>query len=271
MNKQAKANGGRGIEWTDYTWNPIGGCLHACQWTMPDGTVANCYAEDTAERSLAKQFYPEGFEHHYWRPQLLSEPQHLKNPAKIFCGSMADVFGHWVPKEQIYAVLDVAQTKAQQHVYQFLTKNPKRYLEPFDFTANMWAGASTPPDFMWNKPLSADQKARMLDVTLSVFDELQDEPTTWLSAEPLSWDITPVLANHPYAVDWIVIGAASNGSKYYPPEEEYVVNLVELCDEMNISVFFKGNLKSLRWAAEHWREDYPAASVAWLEQKALFS
>lgn len=262
MNKQTKANGGRGIEWTDYTWNPIAGCFHACQWTMPDGTVANCYAEDTAEHSTAKSHYPQGFEHHYWKPERLAEPARVKTPSKIFVGSMADVFGHWVDRKQIHAVLDVGQTRAQQHTYQFLTKNPKRYLEPFDFTHNMWMGASTPPDFIWNKPLSHAQQVRMLDVTLSVFDELQDEPVAWLSAEPLSWDITEVLADHPYAIDWIVIGAASNGRNYYPPKQEYVENLVGLCDDLNINVFFKGNLRSLKWAVQNWREDFPETTPA---------
>lgn len=32
MNKQDKGNGRRGIEWTEYTWNPVGGCQHGCRW-----------------------------------------------------------------------------------------------------------------------------------------------------------------------------------------------------------------------------------------------
>lgn len=259
MNKQEKKRKdgtlGRGIEWTNYTWNPIRGCFHACQWTMPDGSVANCYAEDVAGKFNAA--YPEGFEHHYWTPKLLDEPARVKTPSRIFVGSMADVFGHWVPDEQIHAVLDVPQTKAQQHTYQFLTKNPRRYLGRFDFTENCWMGASTPPDFMWNKPLSPVQREKLLRVTLETFDQMDDEPTTWLSAEPLSWDITPVLRDHPYAVDWIVVGAASNGATYYPPNEAYVRDLVGYCDDLGISVFFKGNLKSLPWAVENWREDFP--------------
>ena len=269
MNKQAKANGGRGIEWTDYTWNPIAGCFHACQWTMPDGAIANCYAEDTAEHSTAKAHYSQGFEHHYWKPERLVEPERVKTPSKIFVGSMADVFGHWVSDEQIREVLNVAQVRAQRHTYQFLTKNPRRYLGKFDFINNCWMGASTPPSFMWNKPLSALQQEKMLRVTLETFDQMDDEPVTWLSAEPLSWDIVPILKDYPYAVDWIVIGAASNGAKYYPPKQEYVEDLVEHCDGLGISVFFKGNLRSLPWAAANWREDYPylypPTQTAWLD------
>lgn len=270
MNKQGKLINGKvvgGIEWTKtfnpdgteqqgYTWNPVAGCMHGCQWTMPDGNIASCYAGDVADR-LATAMYPHGFEHHYWHPDRLDEPASVKTPSKIFVGSMADVFGHWVPDDQIHAVLDLPQTRAQQHTYQFLTKNPKRYLGRFDFVHNCWLGASTPPDYMWRKKLSVHQKEAMLDATLNVFDQLPDEPTTWLSAEPLSWDITPILSSHPYAVDWIVIGAASNGAKKYPPEEQHVRKLVRLCDDLGISVFFKGNLSSLSWARENWREDFP--------------
>jgi protein gp37 len=54
VNKQYKDPNHRGIEWTQYTWNPIAGCLHGCAWTMPDGAVANCYAEDVADRLAPK-------------------------------------------------------------------------------------------------------------------------------------------------------------------------------------------------------------------------
>ena len=47
MNKQDKGNGKRGIEWTDYTWNPVGGCRHGCRWEMPDGAIALCCFELT--------------------------------------------------------------------------------------------------------------------------------------------------------------------------------------------------------------------------------
>lgn len=260
MNKQFKMIGGvkvnHAIEWTDYTFNPIAGCFHACQWTLPNGVIANCYAEDVADR-VAQKAYPQGFEHHYWYPDRLTEPEKVKDSSKIFVCSMADLLGHWVTDDQIYAVLDVARTKAQQHTYQFLTKNPKRYLGNFDFPRNCWCGASTPPDFIWNKPLSHAQQEKMLHVTLETFDQMNDQAITWLSAEPLSWDITPILRDYPYAVDWVVIGAASNGKTYYAPEEKHVRNLVEYCDDLGIMPFFKGNLNSLPWAKANWRQSFP--------------
>lgn len=126
MNKQEKIkNGkvtGRGIQWTDYTHNPVGGCKHACRWEMPDGSIATCYAEDVAKKF--KRAYPDGFESHYWRPNLLKDPLKHKEPLKIFIDSMSDLMGHWVPEDQINQVLNVAK-QAHWHTFQLLTK--KRY------------------------------------------------------------------------------------------------------------------------------------------------
>lgn len=259
MNKQKKANGGKGIEWTDYTWNPIGGCLHACQWEMPDGSIANCYAEDVATK-LAGAAYPEGFEHHYWKPALLKEPERIKTPARIFAGSMTDMFGHWVPEDQILQVLGICE-KAHWHTFQFLTKNPKRV---WNFVGvipkNCWIGASTPPNFMWNKPLSDKQRKRWLDTTLDTLGGIRETGLiTWLSAEPITIDVSHHLDLTDYVkvIDWMVIGAASNGKTLYPPDENLVKRAVGYNDSHGISTFFKGNLRSLPWAVEHWREEFP--------------
>lgn len=248
MNKQVGPNR---IEWTHFTSNPIGGCFHGCRWEMPNGEIARCYAEDAAE-SVASPSYPMGFEHLYWRPHMLKEWARVKEPSRIFVGSMSDVFGHWVPDEYINQVLDAAEA-AYWHTFQFLTKNPVR-VNNFDIPHNCWIGASTPPDFMWGKRLSHNQQERMLERTLKALDRVR---VPWLSAEPLSWGILPVLKQYPEALRWIVIGAASNGKEKYPPRQEHVEPLVEWCDQKGIKIFMKGNLKSLSWAVKNWREEFP--------------
>jgi protein gp37 len=264
MNKQAKANGGRGIEWTDYTSNPIAGCFHACEWQMPNGEWANCYAEDVANK-FGMHAYPEGFEHHYWRPDEVKQWKSLKPGERVFVGSMADVFGHWVPAEQIQFVLDRIALYPQ-NVFQLLTKNFTRVLQ-FDIPKNAWVGASSPPDKMWNKPLSAKQKEAWLRRTLNGLAATRAKGViTWMSAEPLTfplarylWDISTV--NEFAPIDWIVIGAASDGPKLIAPDETYVRDVVDFCDMdfNNVPVFFKGNMRSLKWAADNWREEFPQA------------
>lgn len=127
VNPQLKRRKGlivrRGIQWTDFTWNPVGGCQHGCRWKMPDGTIAKCYAETIAGKF--KQFYTEGFEHDYWRPDKLQDPIGRRQPAHIFLDSMSDLMGSWVPEVRVQQVLEVCRT-ADWHDFQLLTKNPGR-------------------------------------------------------------------------------------------------------------------------------------------------
>lgn len=255
MNKQAKyKNGvlvGRGIEWTDYTWNPVGGCLHECRWVMPDGSVARCYAKDVA-LGVAQKNYPDGFEAHYFHPDRLKEPLRVEMPARIFLDSMADLMGHWVPKEEVQDVLEVCK-KADWHIFQLLTKNPKR-LASFDpFPPNVWVGFSSPPDFMWGQKLSDGQKRQMIQVGLQSM-KIIEASVKWCSIEPLSWDVAPHFEE--CGLNWVVIGAASNGSTKYQPDPEYLKRLLAVLDKQRIPVFFKGNLN---W--KPWREEFPKVEV----------
>lgn len=265
MNKQNKGNGRRGIEWTDYTWNPVGGCKHGCRWLMPDGTVAVCYAETTAE-GIAQSAYLHGFAHHYWRPGALDEPLKLKTPSRIFLDSMSDLMGHWVSDDQIQQVLHICR-QAHWHDFQLLTKNPRR-LANFTFPPNVWVGVSAPPSIMNGKPLSLDQQKRMVQITVDIL-RCVDVPVRWMSIEPLSFDIAPLLENSD--LQWAVIGAATNGDKTYQPTRQWVRNLLWLFDERGVQVFFKGNLY---WPKKNgrWREDFPLARAhATNHQIALFA
>jgi len=138
------------IEWADYTWNPVTGCLHGCKY---------CYARKIAHRfggytvgggytrhepfsgetrvldepllivrendKVYKAPYPYDFLPTFHRYRL-DEPQKVKTPSKIFSVSMGDLFGNWVPDEWIDEVF-TACFNADWHTYYFLTKNPARY------------------------------------------------------------------------------------------------------------------------------------------------
>ena len=252
MNKQEPPGG---IEWTrvygrdGYTWNAVSGCQHACRWKMPSGEIAICYAEDVAENSQAKAFYPEGFSHHYWNPKRLEEPLRIKKPSGIFLDSMADLMGHWVSDDEINQVLAVCE-KAHWHIFQLLTKNAPRLLK-FHFPKNVWVGVSSPPDYFMGRELSQDQKERMLYKSLSVLSYI-GENIRWMSFEPLSWDVSSLVSQNK-ALDWSVIGAASNGRKKYQPDPENVKKLHMVLDEQGVPVFHKGNLE---WQPH--REEFPS-------------
>lgn len=243
MNKQAQ-NGKRGIEWTDYTWNPVGGCKHGCRWKMPDGTIAVCYAESTA--NTMTRAYPEGFEHHYWRPHMLPDPKKIKEPCKIFCDSMSDLMGQWVPDDQIEQVFN-AMLETPQHSFQLLTKNAPR-LAKFTLPPHLWVGVSAPPTFMFGKELTPDQQRRMVMKQLGVLSQLSS-PIRWMSIEPLSFDIAAVFSEwcettrRVLPLEWAVIGAASRGSHYFQPNRDYVHKAHDLLGAYNVKIFHKGNLE----------------------------
>lgn len=266
MNEQ-KAESRSSIEWTrvygqrGYTWNPIGGCQHDCKWQMPNGDRARCYAKTLAEEGMAKRAYDRGFEHHYWRPHTLSEPLKVKEPAGIFLDSMSDIMGQWVPEDQIKTVLTTCKM-AHWHTFQLLTKTAPRLLN-FDFPPNVWLGVSSPPDYYRRNRLTPDQKNRMLETALKVLTVKMQEgtPVRFMSFEPLSWDVSRIVMQYPHALNWAIIGAASNGNRYYPPDEGDLRRLLDVLNRFDIPVFFKGNLKSLPFAAVNWRQEFPGDAM----------
>ena len=262
MNKQKKD---AGIEWTHvpgyggYTSNPIQGCTHKCEWIMPDKTHAICYAKRIAE-SVAKSAYPDGFESLQFNPDELDAIRRAKKPAAIFIDSMSDLVGEGVPTEWIEAVIETMRD-CPQHIFQILTKNAPRLLQ-FEWPSNAWVGISSPPDFMFGKQLYPDQQTRMLRKSLDVLGKLNsDVDVRWMSFEPLSWDVSQMVASRGDNLDWAVIGAASDDAgKYHAPNAVHVEDLLMALDSKNTPVFFKGNMRSLTDNYEiDWRDEFPKA------------
>ena len=269
MNRQRPP---RGIEWTrikiglngrgkslpGYTWNPTGGCLHGCTWQMPDGSITECYAKTVAER-LATRAYNHGFEHHYWRPQALDQPLKLKEPAGIFVGSMADLFGHWVPQEQIEQVLDVMQ-QAHWHTFQTLSKYAIRLPEFNPYPRNVWVGVSLPAGHL----MKPEGGARALKVYLRHMEKVQAS-VRYMSIEPLWFDVAPIFEawlaeNDRLPFEWAFIGAATNGRRVFQPEPMWTQALIDMLDAQEIPIFFKGNLD---WS--DWREEFPEPELVQFE------
>ena len=256
MNRQKPP---KGIEWTrvpgedgeplpGYTWNPTGGCMHGCTWQMPDGSITECYAKTIAER-FTRAYY-NGFEHHYWRPHNLNAPLKVKDRAGIFVGSMADLFGHWVPEIQIRQVLDV-MTEAHWHTFQTLSKFPIR-LPEFSFPDNVWVGVSLPAGHL----MSETGGARALKAYLRHMRKVEAR-VRFMSIEPLWFNVAPVLeewlreeGDLPF--EWAIIGAATNGRQVFQPDVAWTSRLLEVLDGQGVPVFFKGNLE---W--HDWREGFP--------------
>ena len=72
--------------------------------------------------------------------KALTEPKKYKKPSVIFVCPFADLFGAWVDRLWIEAVIEVVRQNPI-HQFAFLTKNPKRYHE-FVFPKNVYLGAT---------------------------------------------------------------------------------------------------------------------------------
>lgn len=212
-----------GIEWAKWSWNPVTGCLHNCEY---------CYAKDFAERYTNEN--PKGFKPCF-RPYRLSAPLNTKIPKNrknepgihnVFVCSMGELFGHWVPQEWIDAVLRVV-SKSPQWNFLFLTKNPERYIG-IDFPANAWIGTTV------------DIQARVKQ-TEEAFKQVKAK-VKFISAEPLLEKLT---FSSLELFDWIIIGGRSRNSRLpaKQPEWKWVEDLLIQARNAECKVYFKPNLE----------------------------
>lgn len=215
FNKQDTDN----IEWAKWSWNPITGCKHNCPY---------CYARDIAER-----FYPQKFEP-VLHPRRLTAPLNMTPPHEaqtdigyknVFTCSMADLFGKWVPREWIIAVLDVVD-RAQDWNFLFLTKFPQRMAE-FDFPDNAWVGTSV------------DAQARVANAE-KAFRNVRAK-VKWLSCEPL---LEPLEFSDLSMFQWLVVGGASRSTQTpeWRPPRAWINAIEAKATEAGCKIYEKTNL-----------------------------
>lgn len=212
------------IEWAQWSWNPVTGCLHDCPY---------CYARDIANSQRMEKVYPNGFAPSF-RPASLLAPVNTKVPREaqadtryrnVFTCSMADLFGRWVPADWVEAVLTAARANSQWN-YLFLTKFPKRMSE-FEIPDNCWMGTSV------------DLQIRVKNAE-AAFAKV-NAGVRWLSVEPM---LEPLRFERLDLFQWIVIGGASRSSKTpdWQPPFEWIADLVRQAREAGTKVYFKTNL-----------------------------
>ena len=222
FNKQ----GGDAIEWAQWSWNPVTGCKHECPY---------CYAREIAlsERMKKSSIYPFGFEPTF-RSQALNAPQLTGVPKQsaedtryrnVFTCSMADLFGQWVPRDWIEAVM-LAMRGAPQWNFLCLTKFPHRLTE-LTIPDNAWVGTTV------------DMQARIAHAE-KAFANVNCK-VKWLSVEPM---IEPLRFNNIGLFNWVVIGGASSTKEtpQWQPPYRWIEALVKQCDDAGVPVYMKSNL-----------------------------
>lgn len=220
FNKQESA----AIEWAQFSWNPVTGCEHDCPY---------CYARDIAINPKTASAFPNGFAPTL-RPNSLFKPRGLTPPGEaatdtrfrnVFTCSMADLFGRWVPRPWIEAVLREVRA-APNWNFLFLTKFPKRMAE-FEIPSNAWMGTTV------------DLQARVSNAE-AAFSKVKSG-VRWLSVEPM---LEPLRFQHLDLFNWIVIGgctASTETPKFIPPIE-WVVNLIMQARDAGLKIYMKTNL-----------------------------
>lgn len=218
---------GDGISWAAWSWNPVTGCLHGCDY---------CYARAIAHRY--PDSYPVGFtplfhEERLDAPSNTNIPgRHRDNPAyrRVFVCSMSDLYGRWVPDEWIQRV-HASMLAAPDWQYLLLTKFPARYVG-LEIPPKAWVGTSV------------DEQKRVR-IAQDAMAKLDGGMVKWLSLEPLK---EPLEFDDLSMFDWVVIGAQTE--TYQPggtvpafaPPFEWVAQLVAQARASGCKVHLKPNL-----------------------------
>ena len=262
------------IDWCDYSWNPITGCLHGCEYCYAR-RIANRfggnllewakYVNDNGIYELDNPVYDENtgriipypyrFEPTFHKHRL-DEPSRKAKGVNVFVCSMADLFGEWVPDEWIKEVFEACQ-KAPQHRYLFLTKNPGRYIEIDSIArdlSNIWLGAT-----VTNK----DDRHRAWYLLTNTSKTINK----FLSIEPLlgEFDLDKhelllkdyrniaTLGNY---LDWVIVGAETGNRKgKVIPKKQWVIDIKNQCINAKVPIFMKESLKELM--GEDFIQEFP--------------
>lgn len=209
------------IEWAKWTWNPVTGCLHGCEY---------CYARDISLRfNSEKGFKPEFHENRLEAPSNTALPPQASEDVgykNVFVCSMADLFGEWVPQEWIDAVLRAVRANPQWN-YLFLTKNPKR-MTTIDWPENAWVGTTVDTQA---RVKAAEEAFRKVNARIK-----------FLSCEPLQERLN---FSDLSMFNWIIIGgrSQSKGMEAGQPDWRWVESLVTHARLDGLKIYFKPNLK----------------------------
>ncbi|MBT2452743.1 phage Gp37/Gp68 family protein [Streptomyces sp. ISL-43] len=214
------------IEWTEATWNPTTGCdriTPGCD---------NCYALTLSRRlkSMGAAKYQNdgdprtsgpgfGLTIH---PDALEVPLQWKAPRMVFVNSMSDLFHARVPLDFVKQVFQVI-AETPQHTYQLLTKRAlrlRRVADQLDWPANLWMGVSVE---------SADQLDRVNDL------RAVPAAVRFLSCEPLLGSLAGLDLD---GIGWVIAGGES-GPNHRPIDEEWVIEIRDLCTAAGVPFFFK--------------------------------
>ncbi|MFD7434822.1 DUF5131 family protein [Streptomyces sp. NPDC059861] len=214
------------IEWTEATWNPSTGCDR-----ISEG-CDNCYALTLAKRlkAMGAPKYQSDGDPRTSGPGFgvkthsdsLGTPYTWKAPRTVFVNSMSDLFHARVPLPFIQDVFEVMRS-TPRHTYQILTKRSRRLsllADRLEWPQNVWMGVSVESEKF-----------------LTRVNDLRQVPAAvrFLSCEPL---LGPLPNLDLKGVDWVIVGGES-GPGHRRMEEEWAVEILDICRQGEVPFFFK--------------------------------
>ena len=201
------------IEWCDYTWNPITGCLEGCFY---------CYARKMYNR-FNKDFTPQ------FHNDRLEQPVKCKKPSRIFVCSVSDFWGKGVPqtwRNEVYKIF----TRCPRHTFLILTKQPQRICDQKRIPQNTWVGVSVSTEQDWWRPATLCSK-------------LPKTQKTFISIEPLI-EQSDYVSSYFFLAKWIIVGAMTGpGSKKHAPNPRAVRYIIATARRCMVPLFLKNNLQ----------------------------
>jgi protein gp37 len=214
------------IEWTDATWNPVTGC------SKVSPGCAHCYAERLSLRfgHSKKPWTPaNAVENVVEHEARLLIPVSWRQPKMIFVNSMSDLFHELVSDAFVARVFETMR-RADQHVYQILTKRPDRMRDWFKTeVGRQWADEPMPQVWLGT--------SIELDRWVGRADALRETPAAvrFISAEPLLGPLTSLDLTD---IDWLIVGGES-GSSHRPMDGAWVRDLRDDARRFGTAFFFK--------------------------------
>jgi protein gp37 len=259
-----------GPGYTGETWNPTVGCdkvSPGCGLPMPGADPAaphgNCYACGVAQRAMTEAHVgltiKRPGEPVDWNgtvhllPERLDQPLGWTKPRMVFVDSMSDLFHPEIPTEFIADVFAV-MALAERHVFQVLTKRPKRmalltvsdgFVDDVDGARMHRRPLSLMPD--WPRPniwlgtsIEGDDWVWRADALRASSAAIR-----FLSCEPL---LGPMPSIDLTDIDWVLIGGESGpGARRMDPA--WASDLIDRCAADGVACYMKqaGTVLAREW------------------------
>ena len=222
------------IEWAEYSWNPVTGCMPCSEG------CSRCYAAGIAARFWGDRPFSDVRCH----PDRLDQPLRWKKPKMIFVVSMGDLFHEDVPERFIGRVFG-HMAAAWWHTFLVLTKRVDRMAEfshaiayypkgdenqrPFSgWPPNVWLGATG------ENQKRLDERKFFLQIPAAKH---------FVSLEPLLGPIDLGMSGirgtlEADTPDWVITGCES-GPRRRPTHIDWIRNLRDQCVDAEIPFFLK--------------------------------